>query len=224
MIEAHLNAGKRYRTQDRRPFRRVARVVLLILLAVGGGDFAQAAESEWSLLLEPMYMDAYGHDQHVLTIHERDLGSTPTLDRRTPVTLDSDSGIAARFELQYTRGDWGLGLDFFWFDTSQGRPSRSAAASGPGGPISEVIFQVSDRSFTSDDPGEVLVFNVLEDTDLIAWTVDLYAIKALVKTPDSSLHLQFGLRTRISTTTITASSRYRTSADRSSMPRPTTPA
>lgn len=194
MTVASLNASERNQTQHGWILNIAGRTVLPVLLLVGGAGSAQAADSEWSLLLEPMIMDAYGHDPHVLTIHEIDLGTTPTVDTKTPVTLDTDSGLAYRFELTYVRENWALGLDFFWFNTSQGRPSRTAAANGPAGPIDQVDFEVADRTFTSDDPGEVLLFGVLEDTDLIAWTVDLYAVKTLVETPESGLQLQFGLR------------------------------
>lgn len=194
MPAAQLNASERNQTRPNAVGGLLGRAVLPFILAVSGAGAARAADGEWTLLLEPMYMDAYGHDQHVLIIHEIDLGSTPTVDTRTPVTLDSESGLAYRFELQRTRGDWGLGLDFFWFNASQGRPSRTAAASAPAGSIDEVLFEVADRSFTSDDPSEVLLFGVLEDTDIATWTVDLYGMKALVETPQSGLHLQLGLR------------------------------
>ncbi|HKZ72516.1 MAG TPA: hypothetical protein VJ011_00550 [Steroidobacteraceae bacterium] len=170
------------------------RTVLPILLTLGGAGTASGADGGWSLLLEPMYMDAYGHDQHVLTIHEVDLGSTPPVDTKTPVTLDNEAGPGYRFELQYARSSWALGLDFFWFNSSQGRPSRTSVASGPAGPLDQVAFETADRTFTSGAPGEVLVFSVLEDTDIAAWTVDLYAMKPLGETPERGVHLQFGIR------------------------------
>lgn len=185
-------------TRARNPSARRAapafagRFILPLLLALGIEAPARAADGEWSLLLEPMFMDGYGHDQHILTIEERDLNATPPLNARTAVTLDTDKGLAPRFEIQYRRADWMFGVDFFWFDSSQGRPARSAAATGA--PFEEVVFAVADRTFTSDTPGEVLFFQVLEDTDIIAWTADLYAIRKLAETPSGSLGLQFGLR------------------------------
>ena len=187
-----MNPGNpAHHRRDSHPAQRIG---LSIILALGAAPPIAAADSEWSLLLEPMIMDAYGHDPHILTVREFALGGTPTAITETPVTLETDSGLAYRFELQYARDDWTLGLDFFWFNTSQGRPSRTAAADGPAGPIEQIDFEVADRVFTSDDPGEALVFGVLEDTDLIAWTVDLYAIKTLMETPESGLELQLGLR------------------------------
>ena len=51
-----------------------------------------------------------------------------------------------------------------------------------------------DRSFASNAPGEVLSFNVLTDTDLEAWTADVYGIKTLAETPERQLRLLLGLR------------------------------
>ena len=166
---------------------RAILAITVALVAVGPAH----AKGKWSLQLEPMFMDAYGHDQHVLTIHQLDLDSTPQTDDKTAVNLDTEAGTAYRFELQYNRGPWGWGFDFFWFNTGQGRPSRSAAASAPNNPV---IFEVADRQFTSSDPSETLFYNVLEDTDLAVWTADLYALRTLAEKPDSSIRLQFGLR------------------------------
>ena len=167
------------------------RTVLVLLISLVGVDADRAEESRWSLRLEPMVVAAHGHDQHVLTVHEIDL-DPPTRDTATAVTLDTESGLAYRFEVRYDRGEWGLGLDFFWFDTTQGRPSRRASAGGTGG-LEEVVFEAADRAYSSAGPGEVLFFNVLEDTDIATWTVDLYGTKGLIE-GSRSLELQFGLR------------------------------
>lgn len=174
-----------------RAIDRISRLVLSALLAFGGAQSVRADDAQWTLLLEPAYMDAYGHDPHVLTIRETDLDSTPTGVGKTPVALETEDSVAFRFELQYVRSDWGLGLDFFWFNTSQGRPSRTAAAGAAG---DQVSFEVAGRTFTSDNADEVLYFNVLEDTDIATWTVDLYGLKTLAETPAGSIQLQFGVR------------------------------
>lgn len=178
-------------TDVHRNARIAVRTVLAIVLAPALAGPARAGEGKWTLQIEPMAMDAYGHDQQVLTIHEIDLGSTPQVDAKSAVTLDTDNGPAYRAELQRTGPKWGWGVDFFWFNTSQGRPSRTAAA---GGAADQVVFEVADRRFTSNGPGEILYFNVLEDTDLVAWTADLYAKLTLAGTAQSGIHLQFGLR------------------------------
>lgn len=189
MAACHGNGGQQQGSL--RPLPLVA----LSILAISGSAIPPRAEAgEWSLLLEPMYMDAYGHDQHVLTIHEIDLDSSPALDTRTPVTLDTEEGPGYRFEFQYnTEDDWGLGLDFFWFSASQGRPSRTAAAGDPSA-SDQVDFEIGGRTATSTGPDEVLQFSVLEDTDLAAWTADLYGLKSLGEAAESSLDLQFGVR------------------------------
>jgi hypothetical protein len=165
--------------------------ILPVLLVPGQ---AGAGEGEWTLQLEPMIMDGFGNDRHVLTSREIDVDAAPALATSTPVALDTENGPGYRFELRYGReswDDWGLGLDFFWFSASQGRPARTAAASAP---IDTVIFEVSDREYASSDPADVLYFNTLEDTDIATWTADLYATRMLLATPDHGLELQLGLR------------------------------
>lgn len=170
------------------------RAAAATLLALGLCSPAPAAGADWRLQFELMNMEAHGHDQHVLTAREIDLQSIPRSESKTAVSLDTDSGLAYRGELQYLAGPWRYGADFFWFNTSQGTADRTAAASGPAGPIDEVVFEVADRSYTSSGPGEALFYSVLEDTDLAVWTLDLYAMRTLAEKPDSAIHLQFGLR------------------------------
>lgn len=171
-------------------FDIAVRMVLAILVTLGAGSSALAADGEWIIRLEPVFMEAYGHDQHVLTIHEIDLDATPEVDHKTAVTLTTDAGIAYRGEFQYTRKQWGLGLDFLWFNTSQ----TAEVADGASGTVDEVIFQIADQGFSSTDPSAVLYYNVLEDTDLAIWNVDAYAIRILAEKPESSIRLRFGLR------------------------------
>jgi hypothetical protein len=58
---------------------------------------------KWSFKIEPMYVDAYGHDEYVLTIHEIDL-ATPRQENenKTALSLDTDAGLAYRAEIQRT--------------------------------------------------------------------------------------------------------------------------
>lgn len=168
--------------------------VLPIIAALGVGGPVEAEEKKWTVKLEPVYAAVHGHDPHVLTIHDRDLDSTPTLDRKTGVNLVTEDGFAYSLEFQYSKGQWTWGVDYFLLLTSQKAADRTAAADGPAGPIEEAVFEVADRSFTSTDPTEVLFYGVLEDTDLEIWTADFYGMKTLADKPDGSLRLQLGLR------------------------------
>jgi hypothetical protein len=165
------------------------------LLIASASEFAVAAENgDWTLLLEPMYMDAFGHDRPVLSVRELDLDAMPATDTLTPVALDTEGTFTNRFTLRYSRAtweDWTLGLDLIFFGASQGRPSRAAAAAGS---VDEVVFEMTDRSFVSSDPGETAFFEVLGDTDLEVWTQDVYGIKTLAGTPERRLRLLLGLR------------------------------
>ncbi len=185
----------RNHTARSKSFRGAAAAVLALLLAPGTAGPAQAEEEGgWSVELGAVYVEAYGHDQHVLTIHELDLDASPPVDDKTAVSLDTDDTFAYRGEFQYARKTWGLGVDFFWFVTTQNVAPRRAAAGGPAGPIDQVVFEVADRRFTSSRPGEVLFYDLLEDTDLEAWTLDLYGTRVLAEGPESAIRLQLGLR------------------------------
>ncbi len=174
-----------------RSAHRWAPVVLAVGLALGGASSGHAAGGKWSLRFEQLVMDAFGHDQHVLTVHEIDLDATPRTDAKTAVTLETDNGPAYRGEFQYSGQRWGYGVDFFWFTTTQDAADRTAAA---GGPVDQVRFEVADRSFASANPGQVLFYSVLEDTDLAVWTVDFYATRTLAELPQAKIQLRFGLR------------------------------
>ena len=167
-------------------------LAMVLALALGGPARAQSQdEGEWTLQVEALFMEVYGHDQHVLTIHERDFDPIPQVENKTAVNIETDSGLGYRGELQYLRNQWGWGVDFFWFNTSQATPNRSAAA---GGAFDEVGFEVADRTFTSTDPSQTVFYNVLEDNDLAVWTLDFYAIRTLAEKPQSRIDLQFGIR------------------------------
>jgi hypothetical protein len=151
-------------------------------------------EKRWTLTFQPMLMDAYGHDQHVLTVHQVDLDSTPRTDSKTAVDLETDDGPAYRGTVEYRRVRWGWGLDFLWWNGSQDAADRSAAADGGGGPIEQIAFEVADRTFLSSGPDQVLFYGILEDTDITAWTLDVYAIRSLTEMPQTNVHLLLGLR------------------------------
>ena len=172
-------------------------IVAVVSIGIAGGSAIGAEESEWTLRLEPMYTDAFGNDRQVLRVRELDLDVVPSTDVTTPVALDTEGTLANRFTVLYRRAnwqEWTLGADFIYFGSAQGRPNRTAAAGGPAGPVEQVVFEAADRSFTSDDPAEALSFDVLEDTDLEAWTMDFYGVRTLAETPGRQLKLVLGLR------------------------------
>lgn len=169
-------------------------VVLSITVTWAAGSPSHAEEGKWTLRLEPIFMEAHGHDQHVLTVREIDIDSTPRVENNTAVSLDTDSGVAYSGGFRYAGKQWNWGADFFWFSTSQDAQSRTGAADGPAGTIDEVVFEIADQSFTSSDPSDALFYRVLEDTDLAVWTVDFCGTRALIDKAESDVRLQLGLR------------------------------
>jgi hypothetical protein len=138
-------------------------------------------------------MEAHGHDPHVLSIHEIDLGP-PRVDDTTAVVLDTDSSTAYRLAFEHEGPEWAWGVGFFAFFTSQAAPARTAAAGTLG--VDEIVFEVADQEFVSTGPTEVLFYETLEDSDLEMWTMDLYGTRVLSRPTDdgSGFRLQFGLR------------------------------
>ena len=177
-------------TRRKLVFDVVVRAALAITATLGAGSSLHAEEGKWSFKLGAAYVRAYGHDQHVLTVQEIDVGP-PRVETKTGVILETEGEIAYLAEVRYTKGPWGLGLDFFWYDTAQSTPVRTAAAAGP---IDEVVFEVADQRFTSSNPSQVLFYEVLPDTDLIFWTVDLYGTRILAGNAESSIRLLAGVR------------------------------
>lgn len=160
-----------------------------VLVVLGATASLNAQEAGWRVRLEPTYQGLRGHDQHVLTIHHADVGSS--LGRKSAVTLDTRSGAAYRAELRYATGRWAWGTEFLWFQTRQESPALTRSGAG-GGDL--VTFEVADRAFTSTGPGEVAYFRILEDTELALWTLDLYGERTLVESGDGRLALRFGVR------------------------------
>jgi hypothetical protein len=171
------------------------RAALLLIPALVVCSMAHAGEGKWSLRLEALSMEAFGHDQHVLTIHEIDFDAMPQVQNSTAVKLETDSGLAYRGEFRHTGQRWGWGVDFFWFNTSQKATDRTASADGSSGAGDQIVFEIAGRHYSSSEPGEVLYYRVLEDTDLAVWTLDLYGMRTLAAGSASGIHLLFGLRT-----------------------------
>jgi hypothetical protein len=76
---------------------------------------------------------------------------------------------------------------------------RASQSAGPltanaGGGGEEVVFEVADQGFASTGPNQVLFYNVLEDTTIESWTLDLYGLKTVAETPSTTLRLQLGIR------------------------------
>ena len=168
----------------------VVRAFLVAVTALGVGGLAEGQEGRWSIELGAAYLRAYGHDPHVLTVHAIDAGP-PRSESKTGVILETEGEVAYLAEFRYTKGPWGLGLDVFWYDTAQSTPVHTAAAAGP---IDEVVFETADQRFTSTNPSQILLYEILPDTDLIFWTMDLFGTRRLAGDDESGIHLLAGVR------------------------------
>jgi len=156
--------------------------LLLLTLAVA----MPVSAGGWSIEIAPVFIDLYGHDQHVLIIRESDPGSNVV--NESGVTLDTGSSTGYRAALQYERESWTFGIDFLFVTLGQKASERAT-----GGP-NVVAFQVADARFSSTGTGEVLYYDALEDTDVNSWTFDFYGSRALTATDSGGLDVRFGIR------------------------------
>lgn len=169
-----------------RAFAVAVRAALAVAAVIGAGG---AARADWSVEVQPMFMEIYGHDQHVVTVHRVDPAAR--FDDKAAVRLDTDSELQYRTEIRWVRPNWTWGLDFLWVRAAQNAGPLTAASSGS----NEVVFELADLGFVSFRPDQELFYNVLEDTTIESWTLDLYGLRTVAETPNSALRLQLGIRT-----------------------------
>lgn len=155
--------------------------LLLILLFVPA---AQAAD--WTLRLEGNWVEAYGHDQHALTIHDRDTSATPITDNKRAIEVEVPGAVHPGFALRRMTGATGFGLDVFWYGVTADaiRPTASGTATN------EIVFEASDQSYSSSAPTDVLYYRLREDNRLEVWTADFVYLRSL----SPALELQLGVR------------------------------
>lgn len=183
------------RDQVRRMERFIiaASTALLITAIPGIVTPTRAGERQWTLRYTPALTAVEGHDQHVLTIHEIDDGP-PLLDTKSVVTLDTDRKLTYGLELRNDGENWGWGVNFFLYGATVNGIHRMAAAEGPSGILDEVVFEIADEQYASQDPGEVLFFDLLDDNRLEVWTFDLYGTRIVGRTDKGAFRVQLGLR------------------------------
>src|SRR4030065_553533 len=68
--------------------------ILICAIALGIAASARAEDGKWVIRADAMVMDAWGHDQHILTIHDTD--TVAGTDDKSAVLTDIDSGNAFR--------------------------------------------------------------------------------------------------------------------------------
>lgn len=172
----------------RRPPLAAIALVLAALVPAAPATPAWADGGTWTLSVEATHVSVYGLDPHVLNVRETAAAGAPA--RTSAVSLESDGDYAPRVGARYSRGRWGLGVDFIYFVSKQSVPNRTASSDDG----RRVVFEGAGRTFVSNGPGETLFYGVLEDTELSMWTADLFLTRLMTNREDSALQLLVGLR------------------------------
>lgn len=173
-------------SHNRQVHMRFPLVVLLVAASATSplGGSARAEDDRWLVRVGPGYVDVQGHDPQILNVD----GSATS---RSAFRLETESDIGRHLAARYRRGEkWAWGADFSWFTGAQDLPTRTAAGAD-GAPV---VFEITDREFVSTSPEQVLFFRRLGDTDLNAWTFDVYASRRLWRGPHGRLQLLVGVR------------------------------
>jgi len=157
----------------------------LLLLAT---PLAHAAD--WTLRLEPAWVDVYGNDRHVLTIHQADTASTPTTERMTAIDLELARTLQLGLGLRRMEALSGWGMDIWWY----GATVEGIGLTGAGGATTPLTYEADAQTYTSNDPATVLYYILREDNRLEVWTADFYYIRTLASSADASVEIQAGLR------------------------------
>jgi hypothetical protein len=162
---------------------KVPGLLLATCLGLGLNGSAAADDGPWRLRLALDYVDVGGHDPQVLVVD--DGGSRSH-------SLETESGLGYGLGLRHEGGEkWNWGGSFRWFTGAQELRVPNAAAGAGAGPVT---FRMTEREFASNGPAEVLFFERLGDTDMNAWTFDLYALRRLSRSPNGGVWLLLGVR------------------------------
>lgn len=167
--------------------RQLSFVALIVAASVASGSSspARAEDDRWSFRVGLSYVDVRGHDPQVLSVDGPASGSRAH-------SLETESDIGRYLGARYRRGEkWAWGADFSWFTGAQDLSNRTAAADADGPPVA---FEITDREFVSSGPAQVVFFRRLGDTDMNAWTFDVYASRRLWRGPRGGLQVLLGVR------------------------------
>ena len=150
---------------------------------VFGASSSLAAGENWFVRLELEQVQPQGHDPRVVDVR----GATNT----NAILLETQSGFGYGFGIRHDRGgNWAWGIDGSWFTGVQEGLDPGLSSDGSG----TIEYQFAGGTLVSQEPDSVLYFRRLPDTDMNAWTIDLFALRKLKVRDNATVRLLFGLR------------------------------
>lgn len=186
-------------------------VFMIFMLAL---LLSSAAQAEWNLQLEPMWMDVKGNDLHVGDVFkyredwyydwESGIYTVRYGITYEPINLDMKDKFTLRGEITYRKNQWDLGLSGWWFNTDasvEGRVTTPASTWDYDWPyLWGTYYENGVRMW---DHTIWPLYNELEDSyispvdywaknGLDVLTVDLFGRRTLAEKKDSHIDLTFG--------------------------------
>jgi len=185
-------------------------IVLFMLLALMVESMVQAQDG-LEVQLEPMLIDVYGYDEHIGDIvrykeeYSIDYVGNETLDYGAtykPINLNMKNKFTLGGEVAYKKGQWGLGVCFWWFNTDDSVRGTVTTPEEESTVTEDIYYINSVRMW---DNTITPVYNELEDSyfspvdywakdGLKIWTIDFFLNRTLVEKKNSFINFSLGAK------------------------------
>jgi len=179
--------------------------VLSILISVGTISFAQDG---LKIRLEPIWMGAYGYDEHVgdVFFYKEEWNSNTLIYtygiKYDPINLNMKDKLTLKVELNYIKNQWGLSFGGWHFDSDGLKSGRVITSPMESTDTGYIYYENGVRMW---DQTIWPLRNDLEDSGfspvdwyaknkLGIWTVDLFGIRTLTEKTGSKIDFIFGLK------------------------------
>jgi hypothetical protein len=195
-------------------YRRVVKGgfgLMLSIMLVVGASVCYAEEGEFSIQLEPMYMDVKGNDLHVGDVFRyREEFSVDPFGNFTehygtsydPINLDMGAGFTLRTEIAYRKNQWGIAASGWWFNSDDSVSGRVTTPPEVDTATGYIYYENGVRMW---DHTLWPLYNELEDSfsspvdfwaegDLHIWTGEIFGTRTLAEKKDSYIDLAFGVK------------------------------
>lgn len=154
---------------------------------------ATTSMADVTVSLDPMMMGVFGNDVHAGDVYTYDYsGGTGYYYQYDgdPIISKPDSKFAWRGEVEYTKGDWGVGVNY-WGLNSTGDNSGSVTDPNPSD-SSYVGIRIGDAGWSTDSAANRIDWGT--SNKIRVWSSDIYGIKKIMDSNDNTFNLTFGLK------------------------------
>lgn len=152
---------------------------------------ATTSMADVTVSLDPMMMGVFGDDVHVGDLYTYDYGTGYYYDRENdPIISSPSSKFTWRGEVEYTKGDWGVGINYWGLNTTG---DKSGTVTDPVSTDNIYIgARMNDAGWTASTNASTVDWSTSNKVKV--WTSDIYGIKKIMESNDNTFNLTFGLK------------------------------